>query len=416
MLTVLAAADLGAMHSDQVKVRQILFNLLSNATKFTKAGRITLEVRRLSASDGDRLEFKVSDTGIGMTPEQMERLFQAFAQADPSTSRNYGGTGLGLVITRHFCRMLGGDVALVSEPGKGSTLTVMLPEACPGVLEPEPAVQAAEGQAGTVLVIDDERTTHQLLERELGARGYRVVHASGGIEGLRLAREIRPDAITLDVIMPEMDGWTVLRELKADPELCNIPVILVTMLGDREMGYALGAADYLTKPIDVRTLAQLLDRHRSGMIDNGQKARVLVIDDDPATREMLRRALAREGWTVLEAINGYKGLSLLRRCQPAIVLLDLMMPGMDGFELLEAMRQEPTLRDIPVVVVTAKDLTREEVAWLNRRATKVIQKGAYSRVEIAGIVHGLIVQRTAPFQGQTLLRGSQDAQDSAGRG
>ncbi|HVG48916.1 MAG TPA: response regulator [Rubellimicrobium sp.] len=416
MLTVLAAADLGAMHSDQVKVRQILFNLLSNATKFTKAGRITLEVRRLSASDGDRLEFKVSDTGIGMTPEQTGRLFQAFSQADASTSRNYGGTGLGLVITRHFCRMLGGDVALTSEPGKGSTFTIMLPEACPGVLDPEPAVQAAEGQAGTVLVIDDERATHQLLERELGARGYRVVHASGGVKGLRLAREIRPDAITLDVIMPEMDGWTVLRELKADPELCGIPVILVTMLGDREMGYALGATDYLTKPIDVRSLAQVLDRHRAGMIENAQKDRVLVIDDDPATREVLRRALAREGWTVAEAVNGYKGLAFLRRCQPALVLLDLMMPGMDGFELLEAMRQEPALRDIPVVVITAKDITREEVAWLNRRATKVIQKGAYSRAKLAGTIHDLIAQRTTPFQGQALLRGSQDAQDPAAQG
>jgi CheY-like chemotaxis protein/anti-sigma regulatory factor (Ser/Thr protein kinase) len=382
--------ELGVMRSDQVKVRQALFNLLSNAAKFTKEGRITLEARRLAGEHGDRLGFEVSDTGIGMTPEQVARLFQAFSQADASTNRNYGGTGLGLAITRHFCRMLGGDVAVASEHGRGSTFTVTLPV----VLKAREEISrtaGAEGWAGTVLVIDDERATHDLLERELSAKGYRVLHALGGREGLQLAREMRPDAITLDVVMPEVDGWTVLRRLKADPELQDIPVVLVTILGDREMGYALGAADYLTKPIDTDALLQALDR----FMPVGRRAEVLIVDDDLATREMLRRTLAKGGWTVVEAADGREALTQLEHAAPAVVLLDLMMPGMDGFEVLEAMRHEEAWRDIPVIVITAKDLDHEELARLNGRAERVFQKGAYDRAELIGVVERAVARRVA---------------------
>jgi CheY-like chemotaxis protein/nitrogen-specific signal transduction histidine kinase len=392
-LEVRHAPDLGSMRSDQVKVRQTLFNLLGNAAKFTKGGRITLEARRLAGGDGDRLEFRVADTGIGMTPEQVARLFQPFSQADASTTRHYGGTGLGLAITRHFCRMLGGEVAVESEPGGGSTFTVTLPADGPGAADAAAQAEARAGRhgggGGTVLVIDDERATHDLLERELGARGYRVVHASGGREGLRLARERRPDVVTLDVIMPEMDGWAVLRELKADPALRDIPVVLVTILGDREMGYALGAADYLTKPVEAEALLRAVGRFRAG--DGG--AEVLVVDDDPGTRELLRRTLAREGWSVAEAGDGREALARLGRgAPPSVVLLDLMMPGMDGFEVLAAMRREEAWRGIPVVVVTAKDLGREEAAWLDGHAEKVLQKGAYGRAELVGVVHDLVAQ------------------------
>jgi signal transduction histidine kinase/CheY-like chemotaxis protein len=387
-LEVRWASGLGAMRSDQVKVRQILFNLLSNAAKFTKGGRITLGVRRLAGEDRDRLEFGVSDTGIGMTPEQLARLFQPFSQADASTTRNYGGTGLGLAITRHFCHMLGGDVAVASEPGRGSTFTFTLP-AAPKEREEAPQMTRAESPAGMVLVIDDERATHELLERELGAKGYRILHAAGGREGLRLAREARPDAITLDIIMPELDGWTVLRELKADPELHAIPVVLVTILGDREMGYALGAADYLAKPIDTDALLQALGR----LLPDGRRAEALVVDDDPATREMLGRTLAKGGWTMVEAADGREALARLERATPAIVLLDLMMPGVDGFEVLEAMCREEAWRDIPVIIITAKDLDREELARLNGRAERVFQKGAYDRAELIGIVHSMIARR-----------------------
>jgi CheY-like chemotaxis protein len=204
-----------------------------------------------------------------------------------------------------------------------------------------------------------------------------------------LARELRPDAIALDLIMPEVDGWAVLRALKADPELRDIPVVLVTVLGDREMGYALGAADYLTKPIDTDALARVLARYRLG---DGQASRILIIDDDPGTRELLRRTLAAEDYTVMEAADGPKGLACLKRWRPDAVILDLMLPGMDGFEVLETMRRDDAWRGIPVVVVTAKDLTREEVAWLNGHASKVFQKGAYRRAELAGLVHELITR------------------------
>jgi signal transduction histidine kinase/CheY-like chemotaxis protein len=393
------APDLGTMRSDQTKVRQNLFNLISNAAKFTKQGRITLDVRRSRGKGGGGwLEFRVSDTGIGMTPAQMARLFEAFGQAEASTARHYGGTGLGLAITRHFCRMLGGDVTAESEPGRGSTFTLTLPArhderagsvrvqgAAPGVVgEAMPA-----SRAGTVLVIDDEQAVHALLERELAGRGYRVMHAAGGREGLRLAREARPDAITLDVIMPEFDGWAVLRELKADPELREIPVVLVTILGDREMGYALGAADYLIKPIDTGALLRVLGRFRTAE----GRAEAVVVDDDAATRDVLRRTLRRNGWTVAEAEDGYQALALLERAPPpAVVVLDLIMPGMDGFQVLEAIRRSEAWRDVPVVVVTAKDLTRDELVWLRTNAEEVFQKGSCNRRELIAVVHDLIAR------------------------
>jgi signal transduction histidine kinase/CheY-like chemotaxis protein len=394
-LQVQSKPGLGAMYSDQVKVRQILFNLLSNAAKFTKEGRITLKARRLPGNERDQLEFRVSDTGIGMTTEQTARIFQAFSQADASTTRHYGGTGLGLAITRHFCRMLGGDVTVTSEPGKGSTFTITLPASLKDK-EKVPELRQSASPAGTVLVIDDERATHELLERELGARGYHVLHASGGREGLRLVQETRPDAITLDIIMPELDGWTVLRELKADTELRDIPVILVTILGDKEMGYTLGAADYLTKPIDTDALLRSLGR----FLPFDRQSHVLIVDDDPATRDMLRRTVAKGGWTTVEASDGREALAQLERATPAIVLLDLMMPEVDGFEVLEAMRVKEAWRQIPVIIITAKDLDREDLARLNGRAERVFQKGAYNRSELIEIVHSTIARRIAEGHSQ----------------
>jgi signal transduction histidine kinase/CheY-like chemotaxis protein len=392
--------DLGTMRSDQVKVRQALFNLLGNAAKFTKGGRVTLTARRLARAGGAGwLEFAVSDTGIGMTPEQVARLFQAFAQADPATARRYGGTGLGLALTRHFCRLLGGDVAVASEHGKGSTFTVALPAAVGQARDERRRESPAAGEArGTVLVIDDERAAHDLLGPGLAARGYRVLHAYGGREGLRLAREARPDAVALDVVMPGMDGWAVLRELKADPALRDLPVALVTVVGDREMGYALGAADYLTKPVDPEALVRVLDRYRAGGGGGGgggSGGEVLVVDDDPLAREVLRRPLAWAGWDVGEAADGREALARLARSRPAVVLLDLIMPGMDGFEVLERMRGEEAWRGIPVVVVTAKDLDREEAAWLGGRAERVFRKGAHERAELIGVVEGMLARRPA---------------------
>jgi signal transduction histidine kinase/CheY-like chemotaxis protein len=381
------AAELGTMRSDQVKIRQALLNLLSNAAKFTKEGRIAFAAERLAAPD--RLRFRISDSGIGMTAEQVGKLFRPFSQADASTTRQYGGTGLGLAITRHFCRMLGGDVEVESEPGRGSSFVITLPAEA-GHAAVATALQPAGDAAlqGTVLVIEDESAARELLMQDLSRRGYRVLAAAGGIEGLRLAREVRPDAITLDVIMPDLDGWAVLRALKEDPELREIPVILLTILRDQDLGYALGAADFLTKPIDTDALVRLLRRYCEA-----GRAQILVVDDDPATRDLLRRTLARAGWSIGEAANGAECLEALQRMRPSVVLLDLMMPGMDGFEVLEAMRREKAWRDIPVIVITAKDLTLEEAAWLRGCAEKVVQKGAYDRIELVRVIAGMIHRR-----------------------
>ena len=392
-LVVDCAPDLGAMRSDQTKLRQNLFNLLSNAAKFTKEGKITLAARRVVQNGADWLEFRLSDTGIGMTPEQLGRLFQAFAQAEASTSRDYGGTGLGLAITRHFCRMLGGDVTVDSTPGEGSTFTITLPARGPDAeAEVAPAVGPTRSVAtGTVLIIDDDRAIHDLLERELGAKGYHVLHAAGGREGLKIAKQSRPDVITLDIIMPDLDGWTVLKTLKDDQELRDIPVLLVTIMGDRDMGFALGAADYITKPLDREKLLAAVNRHAR----RADGAQVLVVDDDWKTRDVLRRMLAKEGWTVAEASNGREAISLLERGRPVLVLLDLMMPEMDGFEVLERMRLDEDWRDIPVIIVTAKDLTRAEVDQLNGQVVKILQKGAYQRRDLLTEVHDMVARRVA---------------------
>ena len=393
-LVVDCAADPGAMRSDQTKLRQSLFNLLSNAAKFTERGRITLGVRRIVHDRADAVEFKVSDTGIGMTAEQLGRLFQAFAQAETSTSRDYGGTGLGLAITRHFCRMLGGDVTVESTPGKGSTFAIRVPAIAPDARAEvaESAARAATASGGgTVLIVDDEKATHDLLERELAGAGYHLLHAAGGREGLKLAKQARPDVITLDIIMPDLDGWSVLKALKADPELCDIPVVLVTIMRDRDLGFALGAADYLTKPLDREMLMRVVGRHVHG----DSRTQVLVVDDDPKTREMLRRTLQKAGCTVAEAANGSEAIEALERATPGLVLLDLMMPGMDGFEVLERLQGEETWREVPVIIVTAKDLTREDVERLNGRVVKVLQKGAYQRRDLVRDIQAMIARQVA---------------------
>jgi len=387
-LEINASPGLGAMQSDQTKLRQNLFNLLSNACKFTKDGLISLTVERFARTDGDWVRFSVADSGIGMTPEQKSRLFQAFTQADAATTRNYGGTGLGLAITRHFCRMLGGDIAVDSVFGKGSTFIMTLP-----VVLGQGKGEDADGSAiptgaprATVLVIDDERPARELIGNALVKEGYAVITATGGREGLRLARERRPDAIILDVIMPDVDGWGVLRALKADSELADIPVILVTVLGDRDMGLALGAADHLTKPISAAELIRVLTRLRRG--DGATD--VLIVDDDEGTRDMLRRTIVREGWSVREAANGADGLAALAATKPAVVLLDLMMPQMNGFEMLRAMRDNPAWHDVPVVIVTSKDLGRDELEWLRGNTLEVLQKGAYGRTDLVAALRHMV--------------------------
>jgi signal transduction histidine kinase/DNA-binding response OmpR family regulator len=390
-LEVRCPDEIGPMRADLTKVRQALFNLLSNACKFTDRGTITLAVARETSRDQDSMVFTVSDTGIGMTSEQLARLFEAFSQADAATTRKYGGTGLGLALSRRLCRMMGGDVTAESEAGRGSTFTIRLPaQVAEAVEEPAPAgpAERAVPGVGTVLVIDDEAAVRDLMQRFLTREGFRIVTAAGGEEGLRLARELRPDAITLDVMMPGMDGWAVLSALKADPDLADIPVIMLTIVDDRNLGYALGASDYLTKPIDRERLVTVLRRHRRDLP-------VLVVDDDVEVRQLFRRMLEPEGYTVVEAPNGRVALESLRAISPSVILLDLMMPEMDGFEFVAEFRRHEPWRAIPIVVVTAKDLSHDDRARLNGHVEKILQKGTHGREQLLAEVRDLVATSIA---------------------
>jgi CheY-like chemotaxis protein/anti-sigma regulatory factor (Ser/Thr protein kinase) len=381
-LVVEAGDDLGEVHLDLTRIRQVLLNLLSNASKFTERGTITLRAER---SDGT-IRLLVRDSGIGMTAEQMDRLFEPFAQAEASTTKRYGGTGLGLAITRRFCELMGGTVTVSSEPGRGSTFTVQLPvDASPTATAPAAARGEASGQAGTVLVIDDDPAVRDLLARMLGREGFRVLEAAGGEEGLALARADRPDLITLDVLMPGMDGWAVLTALKADPALAAIPVILQTIIDDRNMGFALGASEYLTKPIDRKKLVALVKGH----IGSGTGP-LLVVEDDADTRALLRRELGKAGWRVTEAENGRVALERIAAERPALVLLDLMMPEMDGFEFLDILHHDEDRRGIPVVVITAKTLTEEDRRRLNGGVERVVQKRGLDAAALLAEVKHLV--------------------------
>jgi len=386
---------IGVMHADLTKLRQSLFNLLSNACKFTEHGTITLKAERTREEKGEWVTFKVTDTGIGMTPDQMSKLFQSFTQADASTTRKYGGTGLGLAITRHFCRMMGGDALVESEVGKGSTFILRVPAQVAGEgkkkAESEPSARkevalALPADAMCVLVIDDDPSVLELMNRFLRKSGYRVETAPNGAEGLRRAKELKPDAITLDVMMPEMDGWTVLAQLKADEELAHIPVIMMSMINERGMGFALGASEYLTKPIHRDHLAQVLAKYRAGKADSY----VLIAEDEDAIRELMVTVLTKDGWKVREAQNGRVALEIIQQQTPALVLLDLMMPEMDGFEFIETLRAQPWGVGIPVIVVTAKHLTADEHKLLNKHTQSVLQKGAYSMEEMLNQVASLV--------------------------
>jgi len=390
--------DLGSMRADQIKVRQALFNLLSNAAKFTQEGSITLNAARHRMDDADWIVFRVSDTGIGLSADKILRLFQDFTQADASTTRRFGGTGLGLALTRRFCQMQGGDVTVHSVPGEGSTFTIMLP-ADVG----EAKAEFGEGHAATpenvhvtsnrstdpdpppatcVLVIDDDQAQRDLMRHYLTKEGFCVRTASGGQEGLRLARQLLPIAITLDVMMPEMDGWAVLETLKADPILRDMPVIMLTMVDDSQRGFALGAEDYVTKPVNRRRLSKILKRYSCA----NPPCPILVVDDDPVTRTLMRTILEKHGCVVAEAENGEMALASMDRDRPTLIFLDLLMPVMDGFEFADRVRQHSEWRSVPIVVVTSHELTAKERRRLNGNIESVIQKSDGSNDNFLNLV------------------------------
>ena len=397
-LVVEADALPETMWSDLTKVRQILLNLLSNACKFTSDGTVTLS----GAVEGETVVFRVADTGIGMTTEQMGRLFQPFVQADASTTRKYGGTGLGLTISRRFAQLLGGDVAVDSVPGEGTVFSVRLALDARGL---GPAHADAESRAvpdapaaadaPLVLVIDDEPQTREILVRTLQRSGFRTAEAESAEAGLACARELRPNLVTLDVLMPGTDGWDVLRALKADERTEAIPVVLASITDDRTLGYALGAAGYVTKPFEreelIRTVRGLL-RADGPAPDASGGCAVLVVEDDANTRDLLRRGMEREGLAVCEAATAAEALARLADWRPSLVLLDLLLPDGTGFDVLDALGD-----DVPVVMLTAKDLTGDERERLNGHVQRVFQKGRAEQSDILAEVQRLLPGAALPL-------------------
>jgi adenylate cyclase len=372
--------SIGSMYADQIRVRQALLNLVSNASKFTANGIIAISAARAGKGAAERIEIAVVDNGIGMNAEQVGKLFQEFSQADSSTTRKYGGTGLGLAISRRFCQMMGGDISVESELGRGSKFVIILPahvgdapEASEPARAPElarPRIYRPTQQSPVILVVDDDKTVREVVGRYLEREGFTVAEADGGREGLRLARELNPAAITLDITMPDLDGWTVLAAIKGDPELASIPVVLLTILDEKNRGFALGASDYLVKPVDRDHLIRVL--RQFSMPSGGS---ILVVDDDEFGRRGLKAALEQAGWKVVEADNGQVALTRITEARPDAILLDLMMPEMNGFEFLDEVRQRDEWGDIPIIVITARDVTAEDRARLNGRVESIIQKG-----------------------------------------
>ncbi len=381
------AENIGSMDADLTKVRQSIVNLLSNAGKFTENGTITLEA--LAETDGEWILLRVRDSGIGMTPEQLGKLFQAFTQADSSTQKKFGGTGLGLAITKKFAQMMGGDVIVESEVGQGTTFTIRLPRT---VTDPKARVASlaesapdARPGATKLLVIDDDSEVAEIIKRTI-TEEFDIVMATEGDEGLRLAREFRPDAILLGTNLENgADGYEVLRRLKADAALAAIPVIVLSLAEEKSVAYSLGAADYLTKPLNRKRLTASVRRCQREKSGRRGAHRVLIADDDATTLSMMRKMLEDDGWEVLEARNGREALDLLQDgAPPALIVMDLKMPEMDGFALIHAIRANEEWALIPIVVVTAMDIGLEEGRRLRRQVQRVVQKGASSREDLMG--------------------------------
>jgi signal transduction histidine kinase/DNA-binding response OmpR family regulator len=391
-----AADDLGRAWTDRTRLRQVILNLLSNAGKFTERGTVSLTVTREPAEERapDWVRFRVSDTGIGMSPEDQAKLFREFTQLDSSTRRKSGGTGLGLAISRRFCQMMGGDIRVESAKQQGSVFEVRVPAVLAVADEPvEPETvtevragrRAGAGDPNTVLVIDDDPGARELMTRYLTRDGFTVISCASGTEGLRWARERKPVAILLDVLMKGRDGWSILGSLKADPDLSPIPVVMVTIVDDRKKGYALGAAGYLTKPVDAARLSATLGRLRRGPDEDT----VLVVDDDADSREYLERVLSRAGWQVQWARDGEQALGRLLERTPAAIILDLMMPEMDGFEFLGRLRSDRRWQSIPVVVVSAMELSAEQRRFLSQRVSNVFSKAPPGDAWIANLTESV---------------------------
>ena len=399
-LDIQLESGLGSMPVDITRLRQVLFNLLSNASKFTENGTVSFIVERKTINEKDWVNLTIKDSGIGMGPDQLAGLFESFSQVHPQNILKYGGTGLGLAISKRICEKMGGDIFVESKLGDGSTFSVHLPVKTAD----KKSLQTSDLPAGVknfakqdtdstpdsiekdnvILVIDDDPMVHVQMKRSFEKEGYRIVTTIDGEEGLSLARKLHPTLITLDILMPGMDGWTVLSALKADPEMANIPVFVISMVDDENKGYSLGASEYLTKPIDRTRIHILLKKYKW---DSGS---ALVVEDDSSTRKMLRRMLEDYGLSVAEAGNGKIALDRVQEQPPGVIFLDLMMPVMNGFEFIEELQKKPEWRSIPIVVITSKELTHADRLRLNGGVQKLIEKKSLDQNDLFKEIHNIL--------------------------
>ena len=378
-LKVEIESGIKTIKADITKIRQIVLNLLSNSSKFTKDGDIIFSIIK-STSMENAYDFVVSDSGIGMSQEQVDKVFKPFTQADEKTTRKFGGTGLGLTITKMFAEMMGGEINLKSKEGKGTTFTVTIPKVVKELKEDTSKLTTTIDTENpyTILVIDDDDNAQDMMKKYLQKQSISILQAKSGEEGLKLALEHMPDAITLDVMMPEMDGWEVLSALQANDKIKNIPVIMLTMADEPDLGFSLGATDYLTKPVNWNQLSTILKKHQ---IQSNSES-IMIVEDDEITRDMLRKSLESNNFKVKSAVNGKEALEKIKIAKPGLIILDLMMPEMDGFEFSEKLRENKDWLDIPVVVITAKDLTKEDHNRLKGNVEAIMQKGSYSKKEL----------------------------------
>jgi CheY-like chemotaxis protein/anti-sigma regulatory factor (Ser/Thr protein kinase) len=380
------------LEADAGKVTQMLLNLASNAVKFTpEAGTITIAAHRRQ----DSIEISVSDTGIGIAESDLGRLFKEFQQLDVGAGRRQEGTGLGLALTQRLAQLHGGSVGVVSQPGKGSTFTIRLPlravetphhqslprPAAPGDLRP------------LVLVVEDNLQAAELLVRQLDVGGFRSEIAVSGTEALAKARELQPIAITLDILLPGIDGWDVLERLKRDEATRDIPVVVISVLDKPELGRALGAMDYFVKPVDGKALLARLSKYRFMSKVGADETRILVVDDEPANLQWLEGVLKPAGFSVTSAHGGREGIDLARENHPHLILLDLMMPEVSGFDVVEALHEDEATRSIPIMILTAKDLTDDDKRHLNGHVAAIVERRSTAATDLLAWLNRLMAAR-----------------------
>jgi CheY-like chemotaxis protein/anti-sigma regulatory factor (Ser/Thr protein kinase) len=383
------ASSVGEVLADAGKLKQMLLNLVSNAIKFTpEGGTVTITARRLQGS----VEIAVADTGIGISDADQAKIFTEFHQVDPGPGRRQQGTGLGLALTRRFALLHGGDVRVTSKVGAGSVFTLRLPLQVAAVVPADEKVDgaAADPSRPLVLIIEDDVAAAELLTRQLQAAGFRTHVARTGTEAIAKARAMHPAAITLDILLPELDGWEVITRLKREEETSSIPVVVVSVVDNPELGKALGALDYFVKPVDGKLLVDRLRRLKLKTAVEGAATSVMVVDDEPANRQWLARILEPAGFEVIEASGGREAIELAKARPPDLVLLDLMMPDVTGFDVVEALRADPRTSQTPIMILTARHLTEADKRHLNGHVSTILSRGSLGAADLLGLLQQVV--------------------------